>query len=78
MGFVGAVVVVDEEDGLYIGVVGMVVDELEAFVQSHDHECRCHGIGIPGFVADNRITETTLIYRCPLMSVSVVNRYLNN
>ena len=57
MGFVGAVVVVDKEDGLDVGVVGVVVDELEAFIEPHDHECRGHGVGIPGIAADYRDAE---------------------
>ena len=57
MCFVGAVVVVDEEGGLYVAVFGMVVDELQALVETHDHECRGHGVGIPRGGADHRDTE---------------------
>ena len=57
VGSVLAVVVVDEEDSLYVGVVGMAVDELQRFVETHDHESCGHGIGIPSLLADDGDAE---------------------
>ena len=46
-GLVFAAVIIDEKGGLDVVVFGMVVDELEAFVQPHDHKGGGHGVGIP-------------------------------
>ena len=48
---------VDEKGGLDIGVVRVVLDELEAALQPHDHKGGGHGIGIPCFGTDHGGTE---------------------
>ena len=61
VGAVLAVLVVDEEGGLDVGVVGVVVDELEGAVEAHDHEGCGHGVGVPRLGADDGDAEEAVV-----------------